>query len=419
MTLDVAAQSSLTTRHDPAAVNGLRGFYRERFAGKGDDLRFFRAAGRINLLGEHTDYSEGLVLPGAIQLNIQGAFRLAALQRVELVSKQFDERVSFSLHAIPELPMGHWGRYIAAIFKTSLAYTRSRGAPVKGLEGVLDSTIPVGSGLSSSAALELVVLTALTQLSGVSIELNDLARLGQQAEWAYGVKSGLLDQLAICHGRRGEVSFIDTRTLETRPLKVDLRGHQFVIAFTQERALGAQFNRRTEESHEAAKAFGLITDTAVKTLRDVTPKMFEAHRAQLRLERYNPKHWPLEQRAEHVVYENQRVLEAVAALERGEIARFGGLMVQTHQSLRDLYEVSSPELDAMVEAAMEFGREADIGVWGRMMGGGFGGPALLLMPSSVTAVAIDEIQRRYRAKTHRVGRFWPVTLEDGLTELVP
>ncbi len=408
---------------DALAVNNLRTSFGEHFADS-SNARFFRAAGRINLIGEHTDYNDGYVLPAAIQLNVQGAFRARSgsapgAGKIVVHSKQFDEPVSFSLDAIPDLPKGDWRRYVASVVKVYKAFAAEKKLPLHGIEGVIDSTIPVGSGLSSSAALELLLLQAMSQLSGHTIPAKDIARLAQKAEWDYGTKSGILDQFAISNGKKDVVSFIDTRSLEARPLKIDLKDHQLLIGFTKERALGSEFNRRTEETAAAAAAFRKIIGPKIKSLRDVTPAMFEKHKAQLDQAALNPNGWPLKDRAEHVIYENGRVLKAVDALEKGEIARFGELMLETHVSLRDKYDVSSPELNAMVDSALEYGAATGQPVWGRMMGGGFGGPSLLLIPKARAAEAKAEIAARYTAKTGLAGRFWDVEIEDGLRELQP
>ncbi len=404
---------------DESAIATLSSQFTEKFGPDAAGLRFFRAAARINLLGEHTDYNNGFVLPAAIQLNVQGAFRSPASGpgRMAIHSKQFDTPASFPLGAIPDFPKGDWRRYVASVAKVFVAYAREKTLPFRGLEGVIDSTIPVGSGLSSSAALELLLLQSMSQILGHSIAPAQIARLGQKAEWDYGVKSGILDQFAIANGKKGEVSFIDTQSLEARPLRIHMPDHQFLIGFTKERALGSEFNRRTEESAAAASAFQRIVGPEVKSLRDVTPQMFEAHKSKLELPEFNPQGWPLRNRAEHVVYENERVHQAVEALEKGHTARFGELMLETHASLRDKYEVSSPELDAMVDSALEYGKKTGQGVWGRMMGGGFGGPCLLLIPKNRAAEAKAEIARGYTTKTGLEARFWDVEIEDGLREL--
>ena len=288
------------------------------------------------------------------------------------------------------------------------------------MRGVIDSDIPTGSGLSSSAALELLILNTLQTFSGLGLSLTRLAELARDAEWDFGVKSGMLDPLAIVNGHAGEVSLLDTRTLKSTPIHVDLRGNRFLIGFTRARTLmGSEYNTRRMEVEAAAAAFRAITgDETLRTLRDVTPALFEAHHAELQDPRYNPRALPLEKRARHVVSENARVLEAVRALSGGDVETFKALMGQTHASLRDDFEVSSPELNAMVEAGHAYGTKAHISVGARMMGGGFGGPVLFLVPDADVVAFEAFVSARYLAQTGSPGQFWEVSPEQGL-ELIP
>jgi galactokinase len=383
-------------------------------------VRFFSAAGRINLIGEHTDYSDGFCLPAATNRKIEGAFAAILEQPATVIvhSRQFGEPASFPLADIPDLPAGDWRRYISSAAKVLRDHAIERGRVLTGIRAVIDGDIPLGSGLSSSAALELLFLLAMSRLSGFELSQRELVRLGQKAEWEYGVKCGVLDQFAIVNGRRGEVSLIDCRSLEATPIPIDLRGHRFLIGFTKERALaGSAYNQRRAECQRAAEVLREASGRSdIRALRDVDPAMLDRYGAVLD-EVGAREGLKLRPRAEHVVSENRRVHAAIDALRRGDVARFGTLMLETHRSLAEKFEVSSPELDAMVDAVLEFSAASGTPASARMMGGGFGGPVLILVPGDVIEAAARGIAERYRRKTGSEGRFWSVEIEDGLKEI--
>lgn len=400
----------------------LREAFAAKFPGAAEkgSLWFAESPGRINLIGEHTDYSEGLSLPAAINLKVRGAFQPipagdADAGKVILHSRQLDQPVQFSLDAVPDLPHNDWGRYIASVVKVLQPVADAQGVKLKGLRGVIDSDIPVGSGLSSSAALELLFLKTFAEHSGLKLSKDELATLGQKAEWEYGVKCGVMDQMAISHGQKDTVSRLDVRAMESKPVKIDLKDHAIVVGFTKERTLhGSEYDTRRTEVEAAAKAFAQITgDSSIKTLRDVTPELFEQHASKLADPRYNPQGLPLEKRARHVVYENVRVDQAIDALQKGDVDAACELLTQTHRSLSRDFEVSSPELDAMVDAAVGYGKENGVTIGARMMGGGFGGPTLLLVPKDHVERFKTAVGERFTDSTGVVGKFWDVSIEDG------
>ncbi|MGQ0508018.1 MAG: UTP--glucose-1-phosphate uridylyltransferase [Myxococcaceae bacterium] len=367
----------------------LRQEFEKRF-GSGEGLRYISASGRINLLGEHTDYSDGFALPAATNRRILGVFQKA--EGVTVHSRQMDSVATSSTSS----PAGDWRRYVEAAVKVS---------PVKvGFRAIIDSDIPPGSGLSSSAALELLLLQGMHTLAGVEISPIKLALLAQKAEWDAGVKVGTLDPLSIVFGKRGQISLLDTRALSSTPVKVKLGDNQLIIGFTKPRALvGSAYDDRRKQVEEAARGLG------VKALRDVSSEMFAQE---------SPKLDPLlARRARHVVSENRRVMEAKVALERGDVDAFKTLMITTHQSLRDDFQVSSPELDAMVECALHYAYVHGVKLGARMMGGGFGGPVLMLVPSAHAEGFKRWVGEKYREKTGEAGAFWDVTLEEGLVVL--
>lgn len=408
-------------RLSPETIASLRAELLERHPDlKGERVRLFSASGRINLLGEHTDYSDGFCLPAATNRRVAGAFASAPDGRPRIVvhSRRFASDADFCLEEIPELPPGDWQRYVASTAKVLKAEAARRGVPLAGMRAVIDSDIPVGSGLSSSAALELLILNAWCRLSGVELSPRELALLGQKAEWEYGVQCGILDQLAIVNGRKGEVSLVDCRTLDATPIKIALNGFRFLIGFTKERSLVAsEYNARREECRRAAE---VLRDASgrkhIRALRDADPDLVARYAAKLEAvgAREGMKLLP---RAEHVVNENARVHRAVDALQRGDVAAFGALMLETHRSLAEKFEVSSPELDAMVDAVLAFSARSGTPSWARMMGGGFGGPVLILAPADAAETLMERVGELYRRATMSEGRFWTVEIEDGLQEL--
>jgi len=349
-----------------------------------DRARVVRAPGRVNLIGEHTDYNEGFVLPAAIDREIWIAFLPADDRRVEITIEATGERASLDLDAIGPRT-GTWIDYVAG---TAWALAEA-GIATRGFRGILASTLPASAGLSSSASLELASLWALTDGTGGGTDGLTRARICQRAENAYvGANVGLMDQFASSLGVRGAALFLDCRTLAWRPVPIPLASHALVVCHTgsSRRLVASEYNARRAQCEAAVSVLAGI-DPSIRALRDVTPGMLPEVRARVDEETYR--------RCEHVVLENGRVLATVAALEAGDLAAVGRLFAESHASLRDLYEVSSAELDALVEIA-----NSTPGVVGaRMTGAGFGGCTINL----VARDAIDDLRaavdRDYSART--------------------
>ncbi|MFN8621885.1 MAG: galactokinase [Chloroflexota bacterium] len=355
-------------------------------------VRIIRAPGRVNLIGEHTDYNDGFVLPAAIDLELRIAYLSTDDRRVELRSAEKDAPLAFSLDAVGA-PDGAWGDYV----KGTALQLAEAGLATTGIRGVLASTVPVGAGLSSSAALELATCWALSGDTAPAADAMTLARLSQRAENEYvGMRCGIMDQFASASGAAGAAVLLDCRSLDHRsvPLPPDL---VLVVAHTGvPRSLsGSAYNERRAQC-EAAVAVFARHDPSVRALRDVDAAM---------LARYAEELEPVvERRARHIVEENARVLDAERALSSGDLDEVGRLFAASHASLRDLYEVSCPELDVMVEIA-----QATPGVVAaRMTGAGFGGCTVsLVRPDAVDALR-DRLDGEYAQRTGRVPRVWPV-----------
>jgi galactokinase len=370
-------------------------------SGRRSDVRVVRAPGRVNLIGEHTDYNDGFVLPAAIDLEIRIAYLPSGDDRVELTRLDDRSRDGFGLSS-GRARDGTWLDYVAGT-AWSLAET---GAPLKGLRGVVASTLPPNAGLSSSAAIELASAWAMLDRVAAEVDPLTLARLCQRAENAYvGVQCGLMDQFAAACGVAGAAVLLDCRSLEWRavPLPEDIR---LVVLHTgSKRQLdGSEYNLRRSQC-EAAVAAIALDDPAVHSLRDVTPFHLAAARTRMEPVAYR--------RAEHVVTENQRVLETIAALEAGDLAGVGVAFAASHASLRDRFEVVSPELDAMVEIAISVPGV----VAARMTGAGFGGCTVnLVRPEAIEALR-TVVERDYPARTGLQPMVLPVAATAGAGRL--
>jgi galactokinase len=361
------------------------------------EIRVFRAPGRVNLIGEHTDYNEGFVLPAAIDLEIRIAYLPTDDRRIELVRLDIDARDGFDLD-VPRQKAGTWLDYVAG---TAWALEEA-GLPLTGLRGVIATTLPANAGLSSSAAIELASAWALLDDAAPTVDRFTLARLCQRAENGYvGVHSGLMDQFAESCGVADSALFLDCRSHEWRaiPLPSDLA---LVVCHTgSPRHLGgSEYNLRRSQCESAVAAMA-AEDPRIRSLRDVTSEMLSA--AGDRLDPISLR------RARHVVTENLRVEATVAALAAGDLSAVGRLFAESHASLREDFEVSSPELDAMVEIAT--------GVPGvlaaRMTGAGFGGCTVNLARPDAIGPLRAAVERRYPAMTGLTPLVLPVRAAAG------
>ncbi len=356
-----------------------------------------RAPGRVNLIGEHTDYNLGFVLPAAIDLEIRIAFVSTSDRRVELVSDATGERASFHLDAIAP-STGGMGAYIAG---TALALATA-GVAIRGFRGVLASSLPRASGLSSSAALELAAAWALA-VEPAAIPPLDLARICQRAENEYvGVNCGLMDQFAVACGVAGAAMLLDCRSLQWRPVALPLERHALVVIHTgSPRSLSSSLYNARRAQCEAAVAALAVDDPGVRSLRDLTPAMLSAVAVRVDQETFR--------RCRHVVTENVRVEESIAALAAGDLTAVGRLWAASHESLRDDFEVVSPELDALVEIATGVPGVAAA----RMTGAGFGGCTINLVAREAVAALRERVEATYPARTGLTPRVYPVDAVGG------
>jgi len=346
--------------------------------------RVVRAPGRVNLIGEHTDYNDGFVLPAAIDLETWIAAAPSGDTRVELVLDD-GRRSAFDLAAL-EPAQGAWIDTVAGM-AWSLGDV---DVPLRGIRGVVATEIPIGSGLSSSAALQLAAAWAMSEAVPPMAPM-DLARVAQRAENGYvGVRSGIMDQFASAHGAPGHALLLDCRSLEFRTVPLPMDEHALVACDTRlpRRLEASEYNARRAECEEAVRVLaGHVPE--IRSLRDVHPDM---------LDRYGDELDPVVlRRARHVVTENVRVLDTVSALESGRLGELAELWSASHRSLRDCYEVTSPELDALVESAT-----AVPGVIGsRMTGAGFGGCTVVLLRRDAVEELRERVTHEFRARFGR------------------
>jgi galactokinase len=396
------AASAAALARDPGALR--EAFVAREPAAAADPgaVHVVRAPGRVNLIGEHTDYNDGYVLPVAIELAISIALVPTDDRRVELTLASTGETGTVDLDAIGPR-RGGWIDYVAGI---AFALGEA-GIPMTGFRGLLASDLPQGAGLSSSAAIEVVAAWALCAGDRPPVDPMRLVHLVQRGENGYiGLNNGIMDQFASIFGEPGRALLLDCRSLDHRSIPLPLGEIALVACHSgSARKLEASAYNERRSQCEAAVAAIAELEPGVRSLRDVTPAMLDAVRGRLD---------PLAaRRAEHVVHENRRVLETIAAFAAGDLDAVGRLFHESHASLRDRYEVSSPELDALVEIA-----GATPGVVGaRLTGAGFGGCTINLVRREAVASFRDAVLRDYPARTGLTPRVFAVDASAGASRV--
>jgi galactokinase len=351
-----------------------------------------RAPGRVNLIGEHTDYNDGFVLPLAINRAAWIALRPRRDCHVSVFSVDYNETREFGLRALKHEKAG-WVEYLKGVAWC----LQDAGMNLQGWEGVLAGDVPLGAGLSSSAALEMATARAFAATSGIPWDAVAQAKLGQRSEnrWI-GVNCGIMDQLISSTGRAGHAMLIDCRSLELQPAPLPANVAVVVLDTATRRGLvDSAYNERRSQCEAAAEAF------QVRALRDVTLAAFAAKDGQLDA--------TTRRRARHVISENERTVRAVEAMRRGDITGLGRLMNESHVSLRDDYEVSSDALNAMVEAAQA--HKACYGA--RMTGAGFGGCAVAIVRSDAADDFVTATSSAYQTRTGNKPAVYVCTATDG------
>jgi len=373
-----------------------------------------RAPGRVNLIGEHTDYNDGYVLPVAIDRSILVAAAPRDDRQVVIHALDFGESVTFSLDDIGHDQVRTWSNY-----QRGVAYfLEERGIRLPGLHAVVVGDVPVGSGLSSSAAIEVSMAYTWQVLSGFELSRVELALLCQRAENEFvGMNCGIMDQFISALGQRDHALLIDCRSLDYQPVPLPSLappklggdgGAAIIVSDTMTRRglVDSEYNTRRRECEEGVRILQRYLPE-VQALRDVSTDQFAEYEGQL------PE--PVRKRCRHIVYENERVLKSVDALQAGDLAAFGRLMNESHASLRDDYEVSCMELDTMAEAAWRVA-----GVYGsRMTGAGFGGCTVSLVAEEAIEDFRGQVAAAYEEATGIVPQIYVCRAEDGVAEVSP
>ena len=365
--------------------------------------RFFQAPGRVNLIGEHTDYNDGFVMPFAIdrQTVVAGAARDDSI--IAIRAHDLDESATIDLKSAAQPRRGSWVDYVEGTARC----VGKRFGEVRGADLILTSTVPIGAGLSSSAAIEIAVGLALLKLSELELDEHELAFAGQQAEHEFvGTRSGIMDQFAATFGRSGNAMLLDCRSLDIEYIPVETADTTLVVFDTKVKhnLATSEYNTRRKECEEGVE---LIKARApeVKSLRDLTPEELASHQDVL------PE--VIRRRCRHVVFENERTLAAAEAFRRRDFPTAGELMLQSHTSLRDDYEVSCPELDHLVDTANSLD-----GVFGaRMTGGGFGGSTINLVAAGAVEKLRETCVSRFAARFGHEPDFYTFSPADGASEI--
>jgi len=360
--------------------------FKTKFTDTGLAKGAFSAPGRVNLIGEHTDYNEGFVLPMAIEKKIIMLGQLRNDRLVQVFDLGYKAEAKFSLDKLIPLRKNTWANYLMGVVDE----IQKAGYILQGANLIFKSNIPKGAGLSSSAALEVVTALTMAKLNSLKIEPVKMARLCQQAENNFvGVACGIMDQYVSRLGEKGHVLFIDCRTdnYELTPFRDS--SYQIVICDSKIRRglIDSEYNKRREECKRATEFFADRLNHKVQTLRDVTIEEFKQY------QEYLPE--TIARRARHVISENHRVQTSRKALEAGDYVTFGQLMIESHQSLKVDYEVSCKELDLLVDLALK--QDGVLGA--RMTGAGFRGCTVNLLKREYVNIFKKTIQKEYKKIT--------------------
>ena len=367
----------------------------------GEGGRVFASAGRINLIGEHTDYNGGYVFPGAIDKGIIAEIKPNGKNTVHVYSLDYDDEAIFGLGE-EDKPEKQWARYIFGVCRETV----KRGGTVKGFDAVFAGDVPLGAGLSSSAALESCFAFALNELFKNNIDKFELAKIGQSTEHNYcGVMCGIMDQFASCFGKAGSLIRLNCKTLEYKYFPFNPKGYKLVLidSCVKHELASSAYNKRRASCENAAKAIRR-NHPEVEFLSDAKRVWLDEVRDQIPGEDFL--------RAEYVIGEVQRVLDVCDALERDDYETVGEMMYQTHFGLSRLYEVSCEELDFLNKLA----RKMDV-TGSRVMGGGFGGCTINLVKDELYDAFIAEAKKQFAVKFGHEPKIYDVVVSDGAREI--
>ena len=379
-------------------IEELKSLFKQRFGNEGV---VYTSPGRINLIGEHTDYNGGFVFPGAIDSGIYACIRLNGTNKVRAYSIDKEDYREFGMNE-EDHPHLHWANYIFGVCREII----KRGYKLQGFDTVFYGNVPIGAGMSSSAALESTFAFALNELLSLGIDKFELARIGQATEHNYvGVKCGIMDQFASLFGKAGHLMRLNCATMEFEYYPFNPKGYKVVLLDTlvKHELASSAYNRR-RESCENACAHIAKTHPEVKYLSDATMAMLNEIDVEIPVEDY--------MRAEYVIGEKQRVLDVCNALEKGDYETVGDRMYGTHYGMSKLYEVSCEELDFLNDIAKECGVTGS-----RVMGGGFGGCTINLVKEDLYDAFIATAKEKFAAKFGHEPKVYDVVISDGARRL--
>ncbi len=364
----------------------------------GEGAQMFASPGRINLIGEHTDYNGGLVFPGAVDKGIVAAIRLNGTDKVNAFSLDLNEQTQFGLNE-EDKPAEAWARYIFGVVREM----QKRGVKLAGFDTVFAGDVPLGAGMSSSAALESTYAFAMNELFNGGIDKFELARVGQATEHNYcGVNCGIMDQFASVFGKAGHLMRLDCRSMEFEyfPFDPSQHGYKLVLlnSCVKHELVGSPYNDRRASCERVAKVLGQ------EFLRGATMEQLDAIKEQISEEDYK--------RARYVIGEEKRVLDVCEALEKGDYETVGKRMFETHWGMSKDYEVSCEELDFLAEIAEQAGVTGS-----RIMGGGFGGCTINLVKSELYDSFIATAKEKFAAKYGHEPKVYDVVISDGSRRL--
>lgn len=373
--------------------------FREKF-GEGTP-KVYTAPGRINLIGEHTDYNGSFVFPGAVDKGITAAIRLNGTNKVRAYALDLDEYSEFGFNE-EDIPKEGWAKYIFGVCREII----KRGGKIEGFDTVFSGNVPLGAGMSSSAALECTYAYALNDMLNLGIDKFELAKIGQATEHNYvGVKCGIMDQFISLFGKKGHLVRLDCKTMEYEYFPFDPQGYRLVLLDTQvKHELASSAYNKRRESCERVVAAIRKNHPEVEFLRDANMDMLNEVKNDISEEDYK--------RAKYVIEETQRVLDVSEALQKGDYETVGKKMYETHEGMSKLYEVSCEELDFLNDIAKKCGVTGS-----RVMGGGFGGCTINLVKDELHDKFIEDAKAQFKTKYGYEPKVYDVVISDGARKL--
>jgi galactokinase len=385
-------------------INQLKEDFLKLYGNAESPLRVFFSPGRVNLIGEHTDYNGGLVFPCALSFGTYLVARKNNQNKIQFASTNFDFKIAVSLDKITEKHGSEWVNYPLGVMNQFL----KKGLSLEGMDLLYSGDIPNGAGLSSSASIEVVTAFALNTMFNYKLEVVELVKLSQKAENEFvGVNCGIMDQFAVGMGKKDHAIALQCDTLKYEMVPVKLNDHKLIISNTNKRRglADSKYNERRAECDKAVEFINKVKP--IKNLGELNYADFATIQESIPSE-------IIRQRAHHVVAENQRVIDAIDALKQGELDVFGELMNSSHDSLRDDYEVTGKELDALVDEA----RKIKGVIGSRMTGAGFGGCTVTLIRANAVETFKTKVAENYKKATGLTPDFYVADIGDGVKEIV-